>query len=256
MNQKEPNRKIIFSIITATFNSEKTLQKTLDSLCNQTVNDFEYIIIDGKSTDNTMQILEKYKKIFEDKKIPFFYISEKDKGIYDAWNKGVKLAQGEWISFIGSDDYYLNDALETYKKNINEKYNYLHSKVKIVNSSGKVIKHIGTPIKEKDFFRYMKIAHVGSFHHRDLFQTEQFSLEYRASSDYYFFLKNFDKINSFFIDSYTAIMQFGGISTNINLSLRETLAVKLASKKSNKYLCYLDYYMAYLKFYFSKLRMN
>lgn len=250
-NIKEDTKKT-FSIITATYNSEKTLERTIKSILNQTFKDFEYIIIDGKSTDSTLSIIKKYEEVFKQNNISFSYITEKDNGIYDAWNKGIKISRGEWISFLGSDDYYLNNALETYYNHIDNKYNYLHSKVKIVNEAEKVIKTIGIPLSKKNFFRYMEIAHVGSFHHKSLFEKELFSLKFKASSDYYFFIKNIENINALFIDSITAIMQFGGISTNINLSLKESLKVKLISKRRNKWLCYLDYILAYFKYYFSK----
>jgi glycosyltransferase involved in cell wall biosynthesis len=88
-----------FSIITVNFNGAETLEQTISSVLNQDYHDLEYIVIDGASKDTSVQILQKYRSKLK-------YISEKDAGIYDAINKGLKLASGDIIGFIGSDDFY------------------------------------------------------------------------------------------------------------------------------------------------------
>jgi glycosyltransferase involved in cell wall biosynthesis len=236
-----------FSIITATYNSEKTLERTIKSVLNQSYSNFEYIIIDGNSSDKTLYIIKKYEEEFTKKKLVFKYLSENDKGIYDAWNKGIDLASGEWISFLGSDDYYLENALELYSNSLQPQYNYIHSKVRLVDENNKQLRVLGAPIVKKNFFRFMEIAHVGSFHHNSLFKDERFSLKYKSASDYFFFLTNFNNINSFYIDQITAVMQYGGISTNVNAALKEALSVKLETKQRSTLLCYLDFFIAHLK---------
>ena len=103
------------SIITITYNSEATLKDTIESVVNQSYNDIEYIIVDGKSTDNTLSIIESYKdKISK-------VISEIDKGLYDALNKGIALATGDLIGIIHSDDFYTNNfVIEKIVKSIEE----------------------------------------------------------------------------------------------------------------------------------------
>ena len=103
------------SIITITYNSEATLKDTIESVVNQTYGDIEYIIVDGKSTDNSLSIIESYKdKISK-------VISEKDKGLYDALNKGIALATGDLIGIIHSDDFYTNNfVIEKIVKSIEE----------------------------------------------------------------------------------------------------------------------------------------
>jgi glycosyltransferase involved in cell wall biosynthesis len=95
-----------FSIITVCYNSEKTIERTITSLRNQTYQNFEYIIIDGGSTDSTLEIIKKNLDVVS------ILVSEKDEGIYDAMNKGIDLASGEIIGIINSDDWYENDTLE------------------------------------------------------------------------------------------------------------------------------------------------
>jgi glycosyltransferase involved in cell wall biosynthesis len=107
------NEKPYFTIITVTFNSAKTIVDTLESVLNQSYVNYEYLIIDGKSTDNTISIVKSYERKFKGK---LKYLSEKDNGIYDAMNKGLSLAKGSIIGIINSDDWYESDTLETIYK--------------------------------------------------------------------------------------------------------------------------------------------
>lgn len=104
------------SIITVTYNSEKTLKDTLESILKQTYENYEHIIVDGLSKDNTMQIIKEYEGKYNGK---LKYVSEKDSGLYDAMNKGVKLATGDIIGILNSDDIY---AHENVLKEIVEKF--------------------------------------------------------------------------------------------------------------------------------------
>lgn len=99
------------SIITVCFNSEKTIRKTLESIKSQNSKKIEHLIIDGKSTDNTLSIVDEYSY---EKKI----VSERDKGIYDAMNKGIKIAQGDIIGFLNSDDFYSSNEVVSKLENI------------------------------------------------------------------------------------------------------------------------------------------
>lgn len=91
------------SIITVSYNSQSTIQDTFDSVLNQTYSDIEYIVIDGKSSDNTPDIINEYESLFNDR---LKLISEPDKGLYDAMNKGIKMATGDIVGIINSDDFY------------------------------------------------------------------------------------------------------------------------------------------------------
>lgn len=97
------------SIVTCSFNSEKTIERTIKSILAQEFDDYEYIIIDGKSSDGTLDIIKKYESLFNGK---MHWISEKDKGIYDAMNKGIHSSIGEYIWLVNSDDFIESYALQ------------------------------------------------------------------------------------------------------------------------------------------------
>ena len=101
------------SIITVSYNSEKTIAHTIESVLAQTYDDIEYWIIDGKSSDGTVTLAESYCSAMEQKGIIYHILSEPDGGIYDAMNKGIRLATGDVIGIINSDDWYEPDAVGT-----------------------------------------------------------------------------------------------------------------------------------------------
>lgn len=110
----------LISIITVAYNSEATIRQTIESVLHQTYDRIEYLIIDGGSADSTLQIAEEYRERMQQRGYAYFIISEPDRGIYDAMNKGIGMAQGELIGMINSDDWYepiaVQRAAETYEK--------------------------------------------------------------------------------------------------------------------------------------------
>lgn len=133
---------VLVSIITVSYNSEKTIGRTIESVLNQTYDNIEYIIVDGNSKDDTVAIAESYRKQFDNKGITFTIISEPDKGMYDGLNKGAKLSRGELVGQINSDDWYEKNAVEImselYKK---EHYDAAWGSITIVKRTGNIIKH-------------------------------------------------------------------------------------------------------------------
>lgn len=108
------DRKVKVSIITVSYNAAKTIERTMLSVLNQSYKNIEYLIIDGQSTDGTQQLIEKYRDEID------YYVSEPDRGIYDAMNKGISHATGDVVGIINSDDWYETDAVEKITKRFRE----------------------------------------------------------------------------------------------------------------------------------------
>jgi len=247
-----------FSVITASYNSERTIKNTIESLLAQNFKDFEYIIIDGNSTDQTVPIIKSFEAAFAEKNITYKFISEKDKGIYDAWNKGVAMADGKWISFLGSDDCYFPDALSIYFEKISllqNNENYISSQVHVVDENGNVLRAMGKAYQWKNMLKNMDIAQVGSFHKRELIQEMgPFSLEYRIVSDLDFYIRGKDYIKPSYFKEVTATMENNGVSNQINKALKEALKVRLKYNYDSKLAIYLNHYITYLKCYGGKIK--
>ncbi|NBK91491.1 glycosyltransferase [bacterium 1XD21-13] len=167
--------KPLVSITTATYNSEKTLARTIESVLNQTYNFIEYIIIDGLSNDNTLQVAEQYRARFEQKGISYTIISESDHGMYDAINKGIQRAKGEIIGNINSDDWYEADTVEKVIKKYNEtKFDFMYGDLKIISANG------GVRIKRAKKSSYVTSRHWNhptQFATRELYLKEPYKLE-------------------------------------------------------------------------------
>lgn len=126
--KSEPNKPLV-SIITIAFNSESTIEQTIQSVINQTYDNIEYIIIDGGSTDGTIDILRRYEDRIA------YWISEPDKGIGDAFNKGIAASTGEMIGMINADDWYSVNAVELVVSEYLEKGKFIyHAKLQYWNS--------------------------------------------------------------------------------------------------------------------------
>ena len=202
------------SIITVSYNSEKTIERTIQSVLSQTYDNIEYIIVDGKSEDGTIAIVNKYRSRI--KRI----VSEEDRGIYDAMNKGSELATGEWLLFLNSDDYLCAD---TVVGNVISEIEMVRQDVHLVY--GKTWYHFpsigktelgGRAVKKTDFYFEQAIAHCSCF-----FKTEKFrevglyTLAIRGAADFEWYLRFFSKYderNVYFISEPITIFQDGGAS--------------------------------------------
>ena len=239
------------SVIIATFNCDSTIKGAVESVLIQDYINYELIIVDGGSTDNTVEIIREYQSFFKEKLI---IISEPDLGIYDAWNKGLKIAKGTWISFIGGDDYFSVNAFELYVNSIlnNPSANFISSKCKLIDSKGNLIRIYGQLFTEK-MFDYCVIAHVGSFHHRSLFINNTFNIEYKISSDYDLLIRTFDSINPIFIDIITCTVRDNGISnSNIFRVASEKVLIKYNNKIYSIKGLIIDYCYTIASFWFRK----
>lgn len=134
---------MLVTIITVTYNSDKTLSRTIESVFNQTYDNIEYIVVDGGSKDGTIEVARSWKQKFsETPGKTLTIISEADKGMYDALNKGACIAHGQLVGQINSDDWYEPDGVETMVKFYNEThYDVAWGSIRIKKPSGDMIKH-------------------------------------------------------------------------------------------------------------------
>ena len=242
--------KKIISIIIATFNSEKTLEKCLNSIINQKDNSIEIIIVDGSSTDQTKEIIENYSKHID------YVMSELDDGIYDAWNKGIKVSSGQWIMFVGSDDELRDECISTYKKQILEDpyYDYICGRIMFVNHKGIKLLKFGQPYDWSLFKTIMNLAHVSALHNRKLYDKhDYYDTSFKICGDYEFLLRKKDKLKVKFIDKIFANMLIGGISHSSFQGIKETRDAKLKHKVKSNISIFLDYYFSLSKLTLKKL---
>lgn len=169
------NSNNIISIITVSYNAVKTIEETIKSVIEQSYDNLEYIIIDGKSTDGTLNIIKKYKKYIN------YWISEPDNGIYDAMNKGVKIATGNYLFFLGADDRILPNVVSNIFNDL------LDNKPKLI--CGNIIyesnlnKRVKSNISKK-IYLHNTIHHQSAFYHKELFSDFKYDLNYKITADY------------------------------------------------------------------------
>jgi glycosyltransferase involved in cell wall biosynthesis len=179
----------LFSIVTITYNSCRYLEETLKSVLSEEFSDFEYIIVDGGSTDGTLDIIKSYAAL--DKRIR--WISEPDKGIADAMNKGILMATGEVVAHLHADDTYLDGTLSAVADRFAEQHTrWLTGRIRCVNTAGENL--YDTALKNSydlpDILYGNIISHPATFIRRSLFnEVGVFNIKYRYSMDYDLWLR-------------------------------------------------------------------
>ena len=235
----------LISIITVVKNGEKYLEEAIKSLHGQSYQNFEHIVIDGCSTDNTLEIIEKYKSRIS------YFISEKDKGIYDGFNKGMKNVKGDYLGFLNSDDVYLPEALMTLK-------NYIIKENYPDFIFGSVKKHWGIlhgyrPWKIKFSWGFYSSHSTGFFIKKSSADIiGNYNLKYNYSSDYDYFYRMIVKHKMRGIATKKSevfgIFRRGGFSSGVNFvdHFKEEIQIRLDNGQ-NKLLIYLICIYKFLK---------
>jgi len=171
------------SVITVCFNAQQYIEQTIQSVINQKVCDIEYIVIDGASTDDTLQIIKQYQS-----KITT-WISESDKGISDAMNKGIALANGEYILFLHADDYLVDELAISKAIPFMQAEADIHAFDIIYKTKSKDIRKSTKPFGVSTYFK-TPVMHQGAFCKRALFEKlKGFDQSYKIALDYDFFYK-------------------------------------------------------------------
>ncbi|HTN20029.1 MAG TPA: glycosyltransferase family 2 protein [Pelobium sp.] len=203
----------LFTIIIPTYNSEKFIATSLTSIITQKCKSFEVLIVDGLSRDDTIKIASS----FEDDRIKVF--SEKDKGIYDAMNKGIRYAKGQWLYFLGSDDTLFDkDVLNEVRKNIqaNKDAKIFYGNVKLKGDAGWAKDgHIYDGFFSIHRIITRNICHQSIFYHKTVFdRMGMYNLEYKICADHDFNIRASRVFKYRFIDIIVANFTGGGKSSS------------------------------------------
>lgn len=225
------------SIITVVFNNEDYIECCIKSVLAQDYSNFEYIIIDGNSTDETLNIVNKYSDRIN--KI----VSEKDSGIYEAFNKGIKYATGDYIGFLNSDDYYTdNKVLSEISKKLNiEKNHVLFSNIKIIDRKTEKVLRVQNSSRFKPFLFRFGIAppHPTFFCSKQVYErVGDYSTGYRVSADYEMMVRIIYKNKYRFshLNKNIVTMRSGGISNHgLMGKINQNIEIIKAAKENNLY---------------------
>jgi glycosyltransferase involved in cell wall biosynthesis len=237
------------SVITVIFNGLPFVEGCLASVLGQDYPNLEHIVMDGGSTDGTVDVLRRY-----DDQIALWQ-SEPDHGVYDAWNKGLREARGEWICFLGVDDEFLPGSISAYMElaRMNPDAEYLSSRIKWVHPSG-YSRIMGGPWAWRNFSRYMCTAHVGSMHRRSLFdRLGHYDTSYNSAADYELLLRARKHLAAAYLPATTVLMRAGGVSDG-NAAIEEARRAKVTSGGRSLLLAELEMHTAKIKYSLRPLR--
>jgi len=239
----------LISLIIAVFNGAATLPRAISSVTGQTYANKELIIMDGGSIDGTVDIIAANNDQIS------YWESKPDSGVYNAWNKALSHAAGEWIYFLGADDYLchrnvLNDIIP-YLIKYESKTRIVYGRVNVVAENGKVIGSYGDQWHRlrRRFKAVMSIPHQGVFHHRSLFELHgRFDESYRIAGDYEMLLRELKTNAARFVPSVqVANMQYGGMSSSPLHSIHSLREIARSRKKNGVRGPALLWHWTYLK---------
>ncbi len=273
----------LISVVTPTFNILKNarqnyFEQLCDSVVNQSYKNIEHIIIDGNSDDGTIELIKKYMKNCRGK-----YLSEPDAGIYDAFNKGVNLASGKYIIFMGTDDYFYDSEVvsKVVLKLEEAEADFSYGDVYLLNETRTEKSRVAKGNLYEMFFR-MSFCHQSVFMRKSVLEESPFNTDYKISADYDLCLKLLmNRANIIKVNEIIAVFRTGGASSNQDLfdseriavfknrlSLNDTEALNLLKykilpgrkvKEYAKFFTgneYFNYYIAVMKYFIHYLRSN
>lgn len=215
-------QEILVSVLTPCYNSVKTIEKTLECIEKQTYQNIEYIIIDGGSTDGTLELIEQHRSRLPQQ---LTLVSEKDNGIYDAMNKGIGLAKGQLIGIVNSDDWYEEDTVEQVVKH------YQGNPCEVVYGMQRTFldgREKAVFIYHHDFLPEQMITHPTCFVTRGAYkELGVFDLKYRSAADYDLMLRFWESKKVVFtpVQKILSNFQLGGMSSS-QVGVRENAAIR------------------------------
>lgn len=245
------------TIVTPCWNSVGTIERTIKSVLQQKITDYEYVIVDGGSTDGTIDIIKKYEPLFEGR---MRWKSEPDKGIYDAFNKGIERATGKYVWIVNSDDWMEADALDIIKsksQQVNDEQAVLAFSLNFVDEKGNLIRkqYSGT-----DYAKYYRQDYIGIMHPATIVpkviydKYGSYDIQFKIIGDADWYHRIYAKSVKFvtFRDTVTNMSQ-GGVSTQYDLKKESADRVKYLKKNYTNYFTRLTHYLLWLyHFYYCK----
>ena len=208
-----------------------------------------------------VRVIIRFKIIKNNSQYIQYTVSEKDQGIYDAWNKGIEETKGDWIMFIGADDELLPKALNEYLNLIQSKdlslFDYISAQNEYINNDNKVIKILGCGTEWKLMRKGMSAAHVASLHNKkNLFnKVGNYNLDFKLCADYELLLRKKENLKSYFTPIHIAKMKVGGMSFSIN-AIKESHEIRKAHNTVSPVLNKILFYRDVLAFKLFKLRKS
>lgn len=241
----------LVTVITAVFNGAGTIENCIESVLGQDYPHIEHIIIDGGSTDGTIDVLRQYEGRIAR------WISEPDSGVYDAWNKGVQLAHGEWVAFLSADDTFLPGAVRAYMELSvkNPDAEFLSSVVRLEHHGG-YTRLFGESWQWLRFSKFMCTAHPGSMHKKSLFtHYGLYDTSYKITADYELLLRAGAALRAAFMPTTTVAMKAGGMSDSFR-ALREARRARVETGRRSPRRAALELRLAMLKRMARKLLLS
>tara|TARA_B100000787_G_C16148221_1_gene275293 strand:- start:162 stop:908 length:747 start_codon:yes stop_codon:yes gene_type:complete len=220
----------LISIITVVYNDEKGLLNTLNSVVNQTFHNIESIVIDGNSTDGTKMVIKSFKDQIN------YFVSEPDKGIYDAMNKGIKQASGDWVIFMNAGDlFYSNETIsDVFKIENPNDYDILYGDTIGVHDNGE-IEYI-RPLDLSLFWKHIPICHQSTFINLKLHKEYLYDLNYKVSSVYDFLYNRYISGDNFkYINLPISKYNMNGYSSHSLLWLWDYIRISLKYSKGKRH---------------------
>jgi glycosyltransferase involved in cell wall biosynthesis len=202
----------LVSIITVTYNAIENLEQTMQSVFSQTYPHIEYLIVDGLSSDGTVQLIRKYESKLS------FWVSEKDNGIYDAMNKGINLSKGELIGMINASDYYepkaVEWAVEAYLEN--KEAGILHGNINMLNKDGSFFKLKKPNTNLTELYKGISLFHSTFFVRASTYKEKGlYDTQFKISADFDFALRcHLEGVKFYYIDKIIANFRLGGFSSS------------------------------------------
>lgn len=231
MEKLSNNVSPLISIVTVSFNAVNEIENTILSVLSQSYRNIEYIVVDGGSTDGTIDLIKKYSDKID------VWISEQDNGVYDAMNKGIKIAHGEWVNFMNCGDFFYNEKVveRLFETPIACTDVIVFGNTEFVTQKGNCIVRYG----DMALHKYMPACHQSIFCRRIELEKRPFDITYRIAADLDFFchleFEHRFKYVDIVVSVYNAI---DGISTSNEIgTLKEILKITSSSK--------IDYYIKY-----------